>query len=161
MLRVFVDAPGIEACSSLRQVMASGEALPLDLVRRFHDRLGAELHNLYGPTEAAVDVTWWSCEREDGRGLVPIGRPVANTRIVVLDREGRPAPVGVPGELHIGGIQLGRGYLKRPDLTAERFVPDPLAGTGTSPARGSTARATSPARWRTAPSSSSAASTTR
>ncbi|MEO6192136.1 MAG: amino acid adenylation domain-containing protein, partial [Thermoanaerobaculia bacterium] len=127
LLRVFVDTPGIAACASLRQVMASGEALPLDLVRRFHDRLGAELHNLYGPTEAAVDVTYWSCEREDGRGLVPIGRPVANTRILVLDRKGRPAPVGVPGELHIGGVQLARGYLKRPDLTAERFVPDPLA----------------------------------
>src|SRR6185436_11041480 len=117
LLRVFVDAPGIEACTSLRRVMASGEALPLDLVRRFHDRLGAELHNLYGPTEAAVDVTYWACAREDGRGAVPIGRPVANTRIVVLDRDGGLAPVGVPGELHIGGVQLARGYLKRPDLT--------------------------------------------
>jgi amino acid adenylation domain-containing protein len=127
LLGVFVEAPGIESCASLRRVMASGEALPVDLVRRFHDCLGAELHNLYGPTEAAVDVTYWACEREDGRGLVPIGRPVANTHILILDREGRPAPVGVPGELHIGGAQLARGYLKRPDLTAERFVPDPLA----------------------------------
>jgi amino acid adenylation domain-containing protein len=127
LLRVFVDVPGIEACTSLRQVMASGEALPLDLVRRFQERLGAALHNLYGPTEAAVDVTWWACEREDGRGLVPIGRPVANTRIVVVDREGRPAPLGVPGELHIGGVQLARGYLGRPALTAEKFVPDPLS----------------------------------
>ncbi len=94
LLRVFVDAPGIEACASLRRVMASGEALPLDVVRRFHERLCAGLHNLYGPTEAAVDVTWWPCVREDGRGMVPIGRPVANTRIVILDREGRPVSPG-------------------------------------------------------------------
>ncbi len=133
LLRVFVDAPGLEACTSLRRVMASGEALPLDLVRKFHDRLTAELHNLYGPTEAAVDVTYWACAREDGRGVVPIGRPVANTRIVVLDGEGRPAPVGVPGELHIGGVQLARGYWKRPDLTAEKFVPDPLASLWSDP----------------------------
>jgi amino acid adenylation domain-containing protein len=126
LLRVFVEAPGVEECRLLRRVIASGEALAPDLVRRFYERLGAELHNLYGPTEAAVDVTHWSCEREPGRGVVPIGRPVANTRIVVLDREARPVPIGVPGELHIGGEQLARGYLGRPELTAERFVPDPL-----------------------------------
>ncbi len=86
------------------------------------------LHNLYGPTEAAVDVTSWACDPGDPRPLVPIGRPVANTGIHLLDPGGAEAPIGVAGELHIGGVQVGRGYLGRPDLTAERFVPDPFAG---------------------------------
>jgi len=126
MLRVFADAPGVEKLTSLRQVMASGEALPPEVVRRFQARSAAALHNLYGPTEAAVDVTFHACERGDLQTTIPIGRPVANTRILILDREGAPVPVGVPGELHIGGVQLARGYLARPDLTAERFVPDGL-----------------------------------
>ncbi|MFL6236020.1 MAG: amino acid adenylation domain-containing protein, partial [Thermoanaerobaculia bacterium] len=127
MLQVFLEAPEVESCASLVRVMASGEALPYELQRRFYVRLGAGLHNLYGPTEAAVDVTYWACEREGRRALVPIGRPVANTRIHLLDASLRPVPVGVPGELYIGGIQVGRGYLGRPELTAERFVPDPFS----------------------------------
>src|SRR6185436_8949361 len=121
---VFVEEPGVERCSSLRRVMASGEALPADLAKRFFARLpaGVELHNLYGPTEAAVDVTYHACR--PGEERVPIGRPVANTRIRLLDGEGNPVPVGVAGELFIAGVQVGRGYLHRPDLTAERFVPD-------------------------------------
>jgi amino acid adenylation domain-containing protein len=132
MLRVFVDAPGVERCTSIRRVMASGEALPPEVVRRFYTRLNAELHNLYGPTEAAVDVTFHPCA-PGGSAVVPIGRPVANTRILLLDREGLSVPVGVPGELHIGGVQLARGYLARPDLTADRFVPDPLAAYWNEP----------------------------
>ncbi len=130
MLQVFVEQPGVERCTSLRRVMASGEALPADLAKRFFTRLpaGVELHNLYGPTEAAVDVTYHQCR--PGEARVPIGRPVANTRIHVLDREGNPVPVGVAGELHIGGVQVGRGYLHRPDLTAERFIPDRFDGGG-------------------------------
>ncbi|MFL6234488.1 MAG: amino acid adenylation domain-containing protein, partial [Thermoanaerobaculia bacterium] len=127
MLQVFLEAPGVESCASLIRVMASGEALPYELQRRFHARLGAGLHNLYGPTEAAVDVTWWTCERDGRRALVPIGRPVANTQIHLLDASFHPVPVGVPGELYIGGIQVGRGYLGRPELTAERFIPDPFS----------------------------------
>ncbi|HEY4596324.1 MAG TPA: amino acid adenylation domain-containing protein, partial [Thermoanaerobaculia bacterium] len=130
LLRVFLEAPEAAACAAtLKRVVCSGEALPAELVRRFFEILpGVELHNLYGPTEAAVDVTFWACDPEDRRGLVPIGRPVANTEIHILDRELRPLPVGVPGELLIGGVQVGRGYLARPDLTAERFVPDPVSG---------------------------------
>ena len=126
MLRVFLEAPGVERCRSLRRVVCSGEALPRDLALRFQQRLGAGLYNLYGPTEAAVDVTHWTCGEERG-AAVPIGRPVANTWIRLLDGGSRPVPVGVPGELHIGGVQLARGYLARPDLTAEKFVPDPFA----------------------------------
>jgi len=125
MLRVFLEEQDHLACDSLRQVICSGEALPFDLQRRFFERSGAELHNLYGPTEAAIDVTAWRCRRE-GEPVVPIGRPIWNTRIFVLDAELRQMPVGVPGELYLGGVGLGRGYLDRPDLTAERFVPDPL-----------------------------------
>ncbi|HSK77339.1 MAG TPA: amino acid adenylation domain-containing protein [Thermoanaerobaculia bacterium] len=131
MLCAFLEEPGMEAVSGLRRVIASGEALPPDLARRFHEGLGArgvELHNLYGPTEAAVDVTFHACR--PGEERVPIGRPVARTRIRLLDRDGRLVPAGVAGELHIGGVQVGRGYLDRADLTAERFVPDPWGEAG-------------------------------
>ncbi|MEA2692171.1 MAG: hypothetical protein QOJ16_1558, partial [Acidobacteriota bacterium] len=130
MLAAFLAEPDVPRCSSLAQVMASGEALPPELAQRFFGRLGARLHNLYGPTEAAVDVTFWECEREPMALIppgVPIGRPVANTGIHLFDPEGTPVPVGVPGELGIGGVQVARGYAGRPDLTAERFVPDPFS----------------------------------
>ncbi len=125
MLSAFLEAPGVEGCSSLRQVIASGEALGDELERRFFARLTTRLDNLYGPTEAAVDVTFWPCSAANGTGRVPIGRPVANTAILVLDPALRPVPPGAFGELAIGGVQVGRGYLGRPELTAERFVPDP------------------------------------
>ncbi|HEX5724850.1 MAG TPA: amino acid adenylation domain-containing protein, partial [Longimicrobiaceae bacterium] len=135
MLAAFVDAAPAERCATLTRVVCSGEALPEELAQRFQARMDAagngrvRLHNLYGPTEAAVDVTYWPCEPGVG-GPIPIGRPVANTRILVLDGRGAPAPVGVPGELHIGGVQVGRGYLGRPALTAEKFVPDPFGEPG-------------------------------
>ncbi|MGV8871025.1 MAG: amino acid adenylation domain-containing protein [Rhodococcus sp. (in: high G+C Gram-positive bacteria)] len=108
---------------SLRQVFASGEALPAGSAARFHTLFGAELHNLYGPTEAAVDVTY---HRTDGTDLVsvPIGVAVPNTELHVLDEGLNRTPPGVPGELYLAGIQLARGYLGRTDLTADRFVAD-------------------------------------
>ncbi|HYO16003.1 MAG TPA: amino acid adenylation domain-containing protein, partial [Thermoanaerobaculia bacterium] len=131
MLQVFLEQPGVERCLSLRRVICSGEALPYELQQRFFARLGfAGLHNLYGPTEAAVDVTFWPCRPGGARAVVPIGRPIANLRIHLLDASLRPVPTGVAGELHIGGVGLARGYLNRPSLTAERFVPDPLGKPG-------------------------------
>lgn len=127
MLQTFLQEPRARDCRALRRVICSGEALPLDLQRRFQDLLPAELHNLYGPTEAAVDVTYWACDRDDARNYVPIGRPIANTQIYILDKWGQPTPIGVPGELHIAGVNVGLGYLNRPELTAERFIRDPFA----------------------------------
>ena len=127
MLAAFLEAPGLERCASLRRVVCSGEALPIELAHRFHARLGGELHNLYGPTEASVDVTSWACRPADDHRAVPIGRPIANIDVLVLDPAGGPAPVGIPGELHIGGVGLARGYLGRPDLTAASFVPHPFS----------------------------------
>ncbi|MEM8934360.1 MAG: amino acid adenylation domain-containing protein, partial [Acidobacteriota bacterium] len=126
MLQVFAAEPAAERCRSLRRLVASGEALPLDLVRRVRERLPTvEIHNLYGPTEAAVDVTAWPCRADEAS--VPIGRPVANTTVRVLDASGRLAAPGVAGEALLGGVQLARGYLGRPSLTAERVVPVPFA----------------------------------
>ncbi|MDI1433382.1 non-ribosomal peptide synthetase [Polyangium sorediatum] len=130
MLQAFLSAADVERCASLRWVIASGEALPLELERRFFKKLGAELHNLYGPTEAAIDVTAWACRAESTLPFVPLGRPIANTQIYVLDRCLAPVPVGVPGELHIGGVQLARGYLNRPELTAEKFIDNPFIQGG-------------------------------
>ncbi|WP_164003053.1 non-ribosomal peptide synthetase, partial [Pyxidicoccus caerfyrddinensis] len=130
MLQVFLEEPGLERCTTLKRVVCSGEALPLELAQRCLQRLpAADLHNLYGPTEAAVDVTYYACVREEPHRSVPIGRPVANTQIRILDVHLRPVPIGVPGELFIGGVQVGRGYLGRPELTAERFIPDPFSDT--------------------------------
>jgi amino acid adenylation domain-containing protein len=129
MLSTFLDGLEPRRCETLRLVACSGEALPAPLVGRFNEALpGAELHNLYGPTEAAVDVTAWACSSDDVVRGVPIGRPVANTRTYVLDARGNPVPVGAAGELFLAGVQVGRGYLGRPALTAEKFVPDALSG---------------------------------
>ncbi|MFI8566235.1 amino acid adenylation domain-containing protein [Rhodococcus sp. NPDC078407] len=121
MLELFLTYGKPERCTSLRQVFASGEALPRAIVDRFHHSIDSELHNLYGPTEAAVDVTYHRTRAGD-EGAVPIGAPVWNTTVHVLDSVLAPVPVGVMGELYLGGVQLARGYAARPDLTAARFV---------------------------------------
>ncbi len=128
MLQVFLDQADARQCSSLVRVIASGEALPAALVRRFQLILPhVSLHNLYGPTETTVDVTAWTCSPDPALANVPIGRPIANTRAYILDDREEPVPVGVEGELYIGGVGVARGYLNRPELTAERFVSDPFA----------------------------------
>ncbi|GHG47184.1 non-ribosomal peptide synthetase [Streptomyces griseocarneus] len=127
-LALFLDEADGEL--PLRDVFASGETLPRALADRFHATLpGTALHNLYGPTEAAVDVSHHRCE-PGGTGPVPIGRPVWNTRLHVLDAALQPCPPGVTGELYIAGAQLATGYLGRPDLTAARFVRDPFGAPG-------------------------------
>lgn len=131
MLGLFLDEPQAGHPTPLRQVFASGEALPPATAARFAERLpGVGLHNLYGPTEAAVDVTWWDCGRDRDPRLLPIGTAVANTRAVVVDQRLVPVPDGVPGELYLGGVQLADCYANRPDLTASTFVADPLSGPG-------------------------------
>ena len=128
MLRLFLDEAPAHSPRDLRRVLCSGEALGKDLVERFFSKLpGVELHNLYGPTEAAVDVTFWRCLPGEDRRSVPLGRPVANTRIHILDKHWQLVPAGVPGELCIGGAPVGGGYVNQPGQTAEKFVPDPFS----------------------------------
>ncbi len=127
LLRVLLDEPGIDECRYLRQIVAGGEPLQSEIKDLFFARLDAELYNLYGPTEASVDTTWWRCEPGGGQGIVPIGRPLANVRTYILNSDLQPAPIGIPGELHVAGIGLARGYLNRPDQTAEKFIPDPFS----------------------------------
>jgi amino acid adenylation domain-containing protein len=126
MLQVFLEEPDLERCGSLRRVICSGEALPVELLRRYTSALRAPLYNLYGPTEAAIDVTAWACDLSQARSTVPIGTPIANTQIYLLDAGRQIVPIGVTGELFIGGAGVGRGYRNRPDLTEQSFVADPF-----------------------------------
>ncbi|WP_152529488.1 condensation domain-containing protein, partial [Nocardiopsis chromatogenes] len=139
MLRIFLDAQETAAGSGdgrtdlpLRTVFASGEALGADIAGRFRSVLpGVELHNLYGPTEAAVDVTAFDAAwTPEGAASVPIGYPVWNTGVYVLDASLTPVPDGVAGELYLAGEQLARGYVGRPDLSADRFVACPFGAPG-------------------------------
>ncbi|MDN3354203.1 amino acid adenylation domain-containing protein [Actinomadura sp. DC4] len=126
MLGVFLEEPDVSSCVSLRRTICSGEELTPALAAEFLRRMPGELHNLYGPTEAAIDVSSWHCEPGQvvGRTRLPIGRPIQNMRLYVVDRQGNPVPAGIPGELLIGGPGVALGYLGREELTAERFVPD-------------------------------------
>ncbi len=128
ILRVLLEEKGFENCTSLRHVTCGGEALPVELTLRFHAVLSKEniLHNCYGPTEAAIDAAAWTCKQGTLNKIAPIGRPIANTQIYILDEDLQPVPVGVSGELHIGGVGLARGYLNRPQLTSEKFIRNPF-----------------------------------
>ncbi|WP_435635616.1 amino acid adenylation domain-containing protein [Pseudomonas solani] len=126
MLQAFLLDPQVERCSSLKRIVCSGEALPVDAQQQVFARLPqAGLYNLYGPTEAAIDVTHWTC-RDEGKDGVPIGQPIANLGCYILDSNLEPVPVGVLGELYLAGEGLARGYHRRPALTAERFVANPF-----------------------------------
>ncbi|MFF7202533.1 amino acid adenylation domain-containing protein [Streptomyces sp. NPDC008141] len=133
MLEAFLQADEITGdpswSASLRRAFSSGEALPVSAAQRWQSLTGVPLHNLYGPTEAAVDVTHHTYDGDEGV-VVPIGRPVWNTGLRVLDACLRPVPDGVPGELYLCGVQLARGYHARPALTAERFTADPYGPAG-------------------------------
>ncbi|MCV3214044.1 amino acid adenylation domain-containing protein, partial [Plectonema radiosum NIES-515] len=127
MLQVFLLEANFENCSCLKRVFCSGEALQFELTQRFFTKLECELHNLYGPTEAAIDVSFWPCLPQGNLQIVPIGRPISNTQIYILDQDIKPVPIGVPGELYIGGAGVARGYLNRPELTTEKFIPNPFS----------------------------------
>ncbi|MBB6048347.1 amino acid adenylation domain-containing protein [Armatimonas rosea] len=126
MLQIFLEEHTHRQCTTLKRVLCSGEALPPSVVQLFHQSLTAELHNLYGPTEAAVDVTHWPCLPNASPDVVPIGKPLWNTQLYVLNAQQRLVPLGKSGELYIGGTQLARGYLNRPELTAECFIDNPF-----------------------------------
>ncbi len=129
-LQIFLDTLGDGKCPSLQRVVSGVATLPPATMAAFHETIGTRLDNLYGPTEVSVSCTAWKCTPDDMPARVPIGRPMSNVRIYVLDKYGEPAPVGVPGEIYVGGAGVARGYHGRPDLTAERFVPDPFSSGG-------------------------------
>jgi amino acid adenylation domain-containing protein len=128
ILRVFLEDKEFQACDSLQQVFAGGEALLPDIVSSFHKKMQAKLHNLYGPTETTIQVTTYTYDRlvEHAPEIVFIGKPISNVQIYVLDKYLNPMPVGVPGELYIGGLCLARGYLNREALTQSRFIQNPF-----------------------------------
>jgi amino acid adenylation domain-containing protein len=130
LMRSFLELERLPDLSALRHVMCGGEVLPPRLQNLFLERLTAEVCNSYGPTEASIGVTRWPCHRDDRRDTVPIGYAIDNTELYILDADLDPVPPHTPGELYIGGICVGRGYLNRPDLTAERFLPNPFNPAG-------------------------------
>jgi amino acid adenylation domain-containing protein len=128
LLRVLLEEPDIEKCQCLRHISCGGEALSIELIERFFVRLNLDnvLHNCYGPTEYSIGTTFWTCQRQTNHTIAPIGCPIANTQIYILDENLQPVPVGEAGELHIGGAGLARGYLNRPQLTQEKFISNPF-----------------------------------
>ncbi|MDO8336420.1 MAG: amino acid adenylation domain-containing protein, partial [Candidatus Saccharibacteria bacterium] len=128
MLAAVLPELHLDANSSLKQVFCSGEALSIGLQNKFFEKAAAhiELHNLYGPTEAAIDVSWWQCKRDSNFANVPIGQPISNIKLYILNERLTPVSVNCIGELFIGGVGLARGYYNREDLTREKFIPNPF-----------------------------------
>ena len=125
-----VDDDNRQDLQSLRRVICSGEALLAEHRRLFFKYLDCELHNLYGPTEASIDVTYYECRATQTSATIPIGRPVANTKIFILDKYMNLLPIGVPGEIYLSGVQLARGYVNKPEKTAEAFIQHPISPDG-------------------------------
>ncbi|MDZ8261463.1 non-ribosomal peptide synthetase [Nostoc sp. ChiQUE01b] len=125
LLQMLLSQGGLETCKSLKRVFCGGEALAVSLQELFFAHLDADLHNLYGPTETCIDATLWTC-KHGNQQVVPIGRPIANMQVYILNQQFQSVPIGVPGELYIGGAGLARGYLNRPELTSEKFIPNPF-----------------------------------
>ncbi|BDA67974.1 amino acid adenylation domain-containing protein [Calothrix sp. PCC 7716] len=128
MLRVILEEKGIEACSHLRHISCGGEALTMELIEQFFARLGLDgvLHNVYGPTEASIDATFWKCQRNVSTSVAPIGKPILNASVYILDENLQPTLPSEAGELYIGGVGLANGYLNRPELTSEKFIINPF-----------------------------------
>lgn len=129
VLRLLVEEPGWQRCTSLRLMFCAGEPLHAELAQRALLHISAELWNTYGPTECSIDIAAHRFDPAQVSGPVLIGRPIGGMRVLVLDDDGSPAPIGVPGELYAGGVGVARGYMGRPGQTADRFVPDPYSTT--------------------------------
>ena len=131
VLRMLVTDPLLNLCTSLRFLTTGGELLHAEVCQQVWAQLPyIEIWNTYGPAECAVEQSEYLCDRSQTEGPVPIGRPIAGCHLIVVDDRGELVPIGVPGELWVGGVQVGHGYLGRPDLTADRFVPDPVGSPG-------------------------------
>jgi amino acid adenylation domain-containing protein len=128
LLDAVIEQPDFVSCGHLRRLTTGGESLPAQLKNHFVERFSAGLYNGYGPTETTIAATFYICDRGTSDAPIPIGRPIANTQIYVLDSDFEPVPVRVAGEIHIGGNGVSRGYLNDPVTTASRFVPDPFGG---------------------------------
>lgn len=129
MLAMFLEETELDKFKSVRLVVSSGEEVTIPVQTAFFYKFPeVELHDLYGPTETSVHVTYWKCDVNTKLNTVPIGKPVANTTAYVMDRYEKPVPVGVAGELHIGGVQVAKGYYHREELTRERFIKDIFSG---------------------------------
>ena len=128
LLRLLIEEPAFDESLALRAVMCGGEALAPQLVARFQSRSKAKLYNVYGPTETIIDSTYWPCEERNALSAIPIGTAYTERKVCILDDLLRLVPIGVAGDLYIGGVGLARGYVRRPDLTAEKFIPDPFSG---------------------------------
>ncbi|MCP5117588.1 MAG: AMP-binding protein, partial [bacterium] len=124
MLREFAQHPEASRCGSVRHLVSGGEVLPAAVLELVQSKLDAQVHNIYGPSETGIGATRWACPAANAETTILIGRPHANVRVYILDSRGEPVPVGVTGELFIGGDQVGLGYWRRPELTESRFVPD-------------------------------------